>query len=307
MSVSGLWNLYGVKPASGAIIDGIVNHDFTPNDETLRHLADGAADATLITLMQQSPQHVLTTRSLATALGQIGWAGIDIPTTEATFAMYWRQMAEHGTRKSGSAHIKMTVNKGYVYGQQVEASQGSGAQFTFGLQCGWDGTNAPIISTDSNQALPADGASLELFTLGPVKINGTLLPGVQRTSVTFGIQLYLAFGDGEVWPTLITVQERSPAIVCECLDATALFDLGLTGTAQGATDSLVYFRKKLANGANVPDATAEHVSVGVAAGRISVESQRGGAGGQVVTPVRIEPVFDGVNAQLAFNTATAIT
>ena len=89
-------------------------------------------------------------------------------------------------------------------------------------------------------------------------------------------------------------------------DALSLNTFGLDGTAQGATDSYVYFKKVAEGGTRVADATAEHIKFNVDEGIITVDSTDADDGGIATSTVRITTTYDGTNAPIVVSTTSAI-
>ena len=105
------------------------------------------------------------------------------------------------------------------------------------------GTVSPVVRTAS-QSLPALAYTREVFTLGPVKLNGTAVDGVQEVTIDFGIKEEVKAGSGALYPQLVAISEIRPRVTVRVNDESALATLGLQGVAQGATDSLIYLRKE---------------------------------------------------------------
>ena len=99
---------------------------------------------------------------------------------------------------------------------------------------------------------------------------------------------------------------RQPSITIRTAEALALNTFGLAGTAQGVTDSVVYFRKKDEGGTVVANATEEHISFTVDEGIITVDDVTGPHGDILGSQVVITPTYDGTNAIMAIDTTAAI-
>ena len=100
---------------------------------------------------------------------------------------------------------------------------------------------------------------------------------------------------------------RKPKITIKTTDVISLSTFGLSGVAQGGTDSVIYLRKVAEGGARVQDGTAEHISFTVDEGMITVTGIDANDGEVANSTIEITPTFDGKNDILAIGTAVAIT
>ena len=82
--------------------------------------------------------------------------------------------------------------------------------------------------------------------------------------------------------------------------------LGLSGAAQGATDSVVYLRKLAKNGTRTADATAEHISFTIDDGMMYCSDITNRHGQRIGTEIVIHPIYDGSIAILVIDPACAI-
>lgn len=305
MAVTELFVLSGVniEPAS-LVLNGIVDSRFEDGVEDLALAPDGLVDPTFLATFQQNPRITVESANIAAALGAIGISGLKMTGAVGT-KFYFSQVEAGGTRKTGSEHLSLQMIAGMLIPLTLTARQGAEARFAFAAAPQYDGTNDPIIIAVS-QALPSIAAFTTAFTVGPVSINGSALAGVQETRVDFGLDLFTSYGDGDIWPTLVAIRRRAPSITIRCTKMSAINTFGLVGAAQGETDSIIYFRKKADGGANVANATAEHVSLTIADGKINCRTLGGGVDEEAAAETVITPKWDGTNAIIAVSTATAI-
>lgn len=288
------------------LIDQITDYALDPGLQEIVEAADGSVDATYAAVMRQDPKIRATSTALATILGTIGISGYPLNSDGAAAAYCWFQKLQSGgTRAAGASHVKLTVSKGMILPRTLQVSQDQKATLALEIVPIFDLTNNPIVVTAS-QALAGSPSVGELFTVGPVMINGTQLDGIISTTVDFGIQEIVESADGQVWPTYIAIMSRRPSITITTLDAVSLSTFGLYGAAQGATDSVVYFRKLDQGGTRVADDGSEHISFTVDAGRISVTDLSGSHGQRLGSTVRITPTYDGSNAVMAISTTADI-
>lgn len=297
---------YAVQ-ANATLIDGIQSLGINTGTEMIRGGGDGEVTHRTIAIGNQRPGMTFSTVKLAAALAAIGLDGYKI--AAASLFTAWLQAYDEGAkRKAGSTHEKFIVTEGIIVPRTLTASHNGAGSIDYEVVATYDGTNEPILPT-SNQALTGTPANDALHGAGPVKINGTLIPNIQEITIDFGIELIVGGGDSGVWPTFVAIERQVPIITVRTTDVTQLQKLGLDGTAQGATDSVVFLRKFAADGTRVADITAEHIAFTIDQGIIYVSdmsaSHEGGSGAEAT--IVIAPSDDGTNAIIAIDTAIAIS
>lgn len=303
--------LYAVQVATVEAVDGlfdqIVSFNLDTGLENFIEGADGNIDPMYVAVKSQEPRMRFTTTALVTSLDLCGINGLKISSDEDDDGLEaWFQKAdEGGVRATGSNHIKLTVNEGILVPRQISASHNERAELEYELIITWDGTNDPIVIATS-QALEGTAAVGELFTIGEVDINGVTLEGIKEITVDFGITEFVEGADGNVWPTYTAIKERQPLITILTNEAVALSTFGIAGVAQGATDSLIYFRKVDEGGKRVADVTEEHISIAIDEGIIQCKEISGDHNEKLGTSIEIRPTYDASNAIMVFDTTAAI-
>lgn len=305
-------NLAPKTTAGTVFIDQVSDFRLDPRIQEILQDSDGIVDPTFLATMYQDPRIRFSSSDLATVLAigsskvLINGILIDADETHAGAEYWFQKIAEGGTRASGSTHIKMTVKEGLLLLRSIQAAQGGVAQMTFEQLIAYDGTNAPIVVAGS-QALSGTPRVTNLHTLGPVVINGTRLEGIQDINIDTGIREVVQGADGLEFPTYLAIMQRQPLIVIRTTEVVSLSTFGISGAAQGATDSVIYFRKLAEGGTRVAEATAEHISLSVDAGMIRVRDIGGAHGQPQMCQIEIRPTWDGTNDIIVVNAATAIT
>lgn len=271
--------------------------------------SDGEVDNRYTAINEQKPMIGFTTTAIAVALAQAGISGVaidvDTPATLGSLEAFFHLLVEGGTRAATAT--KITINEGILIPRTLSASQGGVARFSCEAHATYDGTNDPLVLLASQTLPTVTPGVAELFTLGPVQLNGVAVNGVVDVSIDFGIELIVEGSDGEVWPRFVGIMRRQPIISFTTPDAGLLSTLGITGDAQGATDSVVYLRKIAEGGTRELDATAEHIKISVDEGMVYVEDASASHGGRYALRCTLLPTFDGTNAVLVISTASAIT
>lgn len=288
-------------------LDGITQSSANTGAEILIQRAAGQADPTHTSVISQSPMISWTTTDIATALGSIALSGLPIVSTASTsLDMYLTKMQEGGVRASGSVNGRIRAVEGLILPRQISVSQGQVATLTMDFIATYDGTNAPF-QYSVTSALPHVPSIDEIFTMGPVKFNGTTLAGCQSLTIDFGLSAATLASCGNLFPTFAGIATREPYIEVTSLEADYMSTFGISGTAQGATDSVVYLQKQEENAVRLAAATAEHISFKLDDGIITVSEIGGSNNEPAMVTLRHTASYDGSNAIWVLSTATAIT
>jgi hypothetical protein len=271
--------------------------------------SDGEVDNRYVSINEQRPMIGFTTTALAVALGVAGISGtpldVDTPATKGSLEAFLQLLVEGGTRAATATML--TINEGILIPRTLSASQGAVARLSLEAHATYDGTNDPIVILAAQTIPTVTPGVAELFTLGPVQLNGVAVNGVVDLSIDFGIELIVEGSDGEVWPRFVAIMRRSPTISFTTPDAGILTTLGITGDAQGATDSVVYFRKIAEGGTRELDATAEHIKISIDDGMVHVEDLSASHGARHGVRCTLIPTWDGTAAVMVIDPASAIT
>ena len=299
--------LYAVQITGGALLDQVSDWNYGAAIRQMLLGGDGGVDAKFTAVGMQEPTLSFSTSAIATVLGACGISGLKIATANAVIA-WMQQTDEGGTRKSGSDHVKFTMNEGILVPRRISASTDGNtpAIITLDAIATYDGTNAPFVLAAS-QALAGSPGLDEVFVAGPVSVNGSSLGMVQNIEIDFGLDVRTLAGDGHVWPKYCHIANRRPSIRVTVLDPTILTTLGLSGAAQSTTDSVIYLRKVAEGGTRVADGTSEHISFTVDEGHMQVSDIRGSQGEHLVADLLITPTYDGQNDILVIDTTAAIS
>lgn len=294
--------------ASSVYLNGINQSSVDPGQAEFVIQAAGQPESSYAAIMSVKPVISATVSEISKVLAALGNTGVCWPVASSyqTVDLYFTQMDKCAARKTGSNHIKVTVNDGLMTWGQISASQDAAASITLTIHARYDGTNNPFVYA-TGQALPTPLPNIaEQFTLGKAMINGTELSGLQSTTVSSGMNVITQSSSGDVYPTFVGIATKTPKIELRTKTISALNTFGLTGTAQGATDSLIYFTKLSENGTRVAAGTAEHVKISVDDGIITTGAAGGSNNESSEVTVMITPTYDGTNAILAITAASAI-
>ncbi len=316
MSVTALHTLYAVDvdpviAGDSIFIDQVTDFAVSPNVQEALAGADGQVDPTYVATMGQAPRIGFSTSKLATVLAKVSaqffikGIKIDSDVDDDGLECFFQKLSEGGTREGASSHVKLTVNEGLLVPRGISAVQGGIATLGLETLITWDGVNNPIVIAGSQSLIGSPSVS-ELYTLGPVNINGSQIDGVQGWQFDPGIVSIVRGADGLPWPTYVGIMSRVPSLIIQTTDVTVLSTFGLAGAAQGASDSVAYLRKMAEGGTRVADATAEHISFTMDAGMITVGPITGSHGEILGAEIRYRPTWDKINDIVVVDTAAAI-
>lgn len=286
------------------LIDQVEEFQIDTDVNELIKSANGQVDPRFVALMGQAPKVTWTTSALARALAKIGIGGYAIDDDDQA-VFFLQAMVEGGSRAGATSHLKITLNEGIQVPRTLQAAQNGIATIGYEAFSTYDGTNDPIVLL-TDQSLTGSPTVDELFTVGPVVLNGTLLDDIQEITVDFGIGELIKSANGQVWPEFSGIMGRQPTITIRTGDALVINTTGLAGTAQDATDSLVYFRKLKEGASRVADNDAEHIKISLDAGRFTTRQVAGSQGSPIISEVVYTPTFDGSVAIMLIDPAAAI-
>jgi len=297
-----------VAGTGGFNLDGVETVSPAPTLTEVMLEPAGLPDMAFIAMLASNPVVNARVNDIKTALSSIAMDGLKFPQTTVitTVTFYFTKVDERGTRATGANHFSVALNEGLITPNEITAAHGAHATMSITAHPTYDGTNAPFVYSNT-ASIPHTPILDELFKLGPIKINGTTLDGVTNLSLDFGIELIKESSGGEPYPTFVAIQRRRPRFTITTRQLPSLNTFGLTGTAQTATDSVIYLRKITENGVEEADASAVHISFTIDDGMIWTSEGSADNNDPGSATVILQPSYDGTNPIIAISTATAIT
>lgn len=287
MSVGNVFTLHSVVHGSN-IFDGITDQKIAVGLEEVTKRGDGSVDPTFTAIMSGKPMLSWTTVKVASALGLCGIGGLAIATGNCSF--FLKKRAASGIYAGTSSHLKVTGSTGLIVPKTLKVSQGKEATIDYEAHLvSADGTTSPLAIATS-QSLTGSPTVDELFTLGPATFNGSAWGGVQDLTIDFGIKVETKAGDGQVWPTFVSIAQREPKITLKGLDASLLSTLTVNGAAISSTTTV-----KLLGIEQNARRNGSDVLLTIAEGRVHVSDIGGGEDGDQSVDVTITPTYDGTN------------
>lgn len=210
---------------------------------------------------------ITITMPWAPAFAAIGVGVTDLTTLEiylAKFVSYARSAAAVHTKWALSASCHAACQ---ITGWSVDQDGDLNAV----VECiilGSDSTTHPLTKSDAN-ALPTLASQPQLYTMGPVSINGTVYPGLMSAGADLGQALISKRSDGDMYPRIAARIGAIPKLMGDHADPVTLIGiLSLIGV--NITANVVqYYRAYDATTGIVSNAAASGVSITLAAGRIN--------------------------------------
>ena len=175
-----VWTLAAMK-INGTILDGVEEQSIPTGIRELIKAADGQVDPTYAGIMEQDAKMSFRTVHIASFLGLCGIDGLAI---SANVILYFQKTSPNGTRVTGANNRSVTAAAGLVIPRNISASAGQEAKLSFDvIPISSDGLTAPLTFA-SGVTLPTLSGVTELFTLGPLQINGgTTEEGIQSFEI----------------------------------------------------------------------------------------------------------------------------
>jgi hypothetical protein len=261
----------------------------------------GSVDPTFAGIMFADPRIEFDTPHVAAGLAAIGIAG-DIPTTLlASF-----EQNTLGGLRSGT-HRTVIPTAALIVPRTLSVVQNSEAMISYEVFMYGNTTTAPF-TVDTGAQTVAQTVS-EKFTLGECSLGGTDFEA-QSLTIDFGIEVAVHSSSGLPWPLHVAIRNRRPSISITTLDLTKLATVFPGSGALGltVTSGIMYLQKIAAGGGTrVAAITAEHIKFTVTEAVAHFTTTGGGHNEESMMNITIEPAYDGTNAIIQIDTASAIT
>jgi hypothetical protein len=201
------------------------------------------------------------------AFDLIGFTSLKLTTCTAQLARF-----ADAERAAGSVHTNLALTtsciaEATIVGASVTADGILMADVDI-VYLSNTGVAHPITVTGSNAALTLASQPI-LHTLGPVSINGAVIPGVGEVSLATGNEMTVERTDGALYPIVSARIASQPRMTIAHRDPIgALASVGVLG-ANIATNVIVYFRQyNITTAGGVVDTGASAIGITVASGRI---------------------------------------
>ena len=295
---------FGVTPT---ILDQVEGSLLNLQPRSFTKSTDGQVDPTYSAYESFAPMFRGTTDKIAAFLTLAGISA-SIPAAPG-FVQYFQAVdLTTGLRKSGANHASATFATCLVVPRTLTVNHGEqGAKISFDV-IGYNasGLTNPVVLA-SGATLPALAGVSQLYTMGPIKIGGTLYEGMQSYSIDFGLKIAIKMGTGVSYPQLVYIEDRRPKITIKTNDASLLSALTLLGTPISGGATKLFLRSFSQSGLRTADGSAAHISFTMTLGNAYVTEKAATHPGEFQTGIVLEPIWDQSNAILNINTATIIS
>jgi hypothetical protein len=211
-----------------------------------------------------------------TVLTTVGLAGVLINPGMGTPGMtfFGRYFPTGGlpAATSASSHLSLLISDGLLVPISVRASHNSVAKVSLQAHAVLGSTATyssatPFVWTPNQAITSGATATANIYTTGPLKIDGTLYQGIEDINVNFGIEVVKEGSDGDVYPSFIGIIMRMTSIEFTTANPQLMATFG---DAYALSSSFAaYFRQVLADGTRVPIATTTHIKVSGTTGMIT--------------------------------------
>ncbi len=278
-------------------INGIVQSSFDAQLERLILHGGSQLDPGFVGVPRSAPQIEFTTTQIKTALANLGGiAGIAIAASNAL--IFFSRTADGGLRAAGAINGKGTIVAGYVFPVRIRATLTSCEISYLVVMLSADGTTAPVAFV-YNVAMDATSAPVaEAYVLGAVEINGTAVDGLTDVDIEFGFAPTVI--GGLQYATACGAATRNSKITIRSTDLSLFESVGITGAAQGETDSVINL-DDMSEGSIRGSAP---ITVTVDEGHIGVDAIRGPDKELLGQEIVITPTWDGTAAVMVLGGLT---
>lgn len=309
MTVSRIHSLYGVELADdvAVVLGGIESVNVKTETEHRAEATSGELYPRHQAIVGQKPTADFASVCLAQCLAQIGLAGLSIATLTNGLKLYAYKHTDGGGRSSGSTHRLYTIKKGLIVPRRLTCDHRGDALLTYDVLMTWDGTNDPFIVTDTS-AVPTAPTDAERFTIGGITIGAIAIPQVRSFELDFGINAVTEGADSDIFDTFVSIVDVKPVITLRGVDVEWLksTNIPLAGKAATQANTTIYLRKRLQTSAGyVANGTAEHIKLN-SAGLAWIDDVFKSGKGSTECSLKLAAIYDGTNAPVVINTASAI-
>ena len=202
-----------------------------------------------------------------------------------------------------TAHLRLRAQENTMLAwESLSARQGGLAELRCRLVHLFNSAtgNDPLVST-AGVALTNVSAINHLYTLGPVRLNGTVMEGVQSAVLDNNIDYEECAGEGDAFLTYIGVSSYRPVFTFQTRNLAYLDTYGERGTALSSW--YWWLKKKIASGINVADATVEHILFSATTG--TIKARRIQSGGKPLAEITVDFTMSAQNTAAYANDTTS--
>lgn len=265
--------MYAVEISPGAtpvVVAGIRRVGMSTGARIRNEVSSGDLYVLFQSLIEQRSTVSFATTSLKAALDKVGLLGWDIATGSAGGVNFFLQKWLSGSTREGTLkHLKFNAAAGLLVPRRLTGEHGGDAEITYEAVLAQTGSTLPIVKSDLVTLPGLDAAETDLrWAIGPVTIDGDVLTHVRSIELDFGLNVQADGGDGDTYPTLVTISDVQPTLTLRGTDpqwlekylASPANNIPITGKdALAAGPTTLVLRKRDLGGTYVVNTTAEHI------------------------------------------------
>lgn len=251
----------------------------SPNEELTELIAHASGDPlpSFVGFMNAKPGFTFSSTQLKTLLDELSAAAVVKSYIGSNLDIEMREGTIGGARIAiaTTTHLRGRCGNAVLVWESLSAQHDGQASLSGRVvMLSADGTTKPLTWTNA-VAVTGTTKVQHIYTLGPLKINGSFVGGGRSAEWNNRLTLDESASDGEPFNTWVDIEQYQPQLIYRARNA------GLLATYNdpvAVTSCTLFLRKKLANGYVVPDATEEHIAITTTAG---VCKARGATGDEV--------------------------
>lgn len=305
-----LQSSYAVKYGA-TVLSGLTNLNTQLNPQVQNDTGIGSPFPQFVAITEQKPQMLFSSTMLASVFATTGSTGAKIDGTNSLVGVL-AQLGDDGLPLSGSVHRTYTAVRGLLLPRRLNCTHRRPAQIDLeALLFSSDGAAHPIVIAD-NVALPTLEVANIQHTLGAIQlgVSGTVFDFecAQSLSIDFGNGAQTRGCGSDIYDKHVEQPGIKSVITLTGLSAAMFGPSGVppVGLKLTHAGTIIYLRKRNAGIGFVADGTAEHIKL--TAEGVAVVTQHTGQGTAAAeVTVQITCGWDGTNAPITIDTASAIT
>lgn len=252
-----------------------------PNNELAELIEHASGDPlpSFVGFMNSKPGFTFTSSQLKTLLDELSAAAVVKSYIGSNVDIEFREGNLGGSRIAiaTTTHIRGRCGNAVLAWESLSAQHDSKATLRGRIvMLSADGTTKPLTWTDS-VAVTSTAKVQHIYTLGPLKVNGSFIGGGRSAEWNNRLTLEEAASDGEPFNTWVDIDKYQPQLMYRARNTKLLVDFN---DPTAVTSLTLFLRKKLANGYIVPDATEEHIAITATAGVAIATGVTGENGGE---------------------------
>ena len=286
------------------------SHSFSPNSNKSTYTPGGSLDRLNATLHSAKPIHRWSTRDLETVFVTAGispsvGAASSSGSADASAAWNYQQRQCSSGFDGSAVHIGRETSSGFIRPVSLSSGEddtdGAIVSLEYMTTARDDTTDPEIKLAGRDLSGLSQPAFVSQFFHGPSYYNGIVVPGIDRFSANFGINVDAKLFGG-VFPQCYVIQSRAPSITLSGTNAAISAALSQFINTSLGTGWVHYLRRGASGGSRVSDATAVHMAVSMTSSEWCVNEESWQQTNDVQSSVEVMAI----DATIAINATTTI-